>query len=494
MTLVYQSTRDANNTTTASRAILQGLATDGGLFTPISYPQVELDFAKLKDASYQEVAKLILSAFLDDFTDQELDDCIAHAYDNKFDTPNIVPLIKLDGQYNLELFHGSTIAFKDMALSILPHLLTTAAKKHGLENKIVILTATSGDTGKAAMAGFADVPGTEIIVFYPKDGVSKVQELQMTTQTGDNTHVVAIEGNFDDAQTNVKQMFNNAVLRKKLAEHKLQFSSANSMNIGRLVPQIVYYVYAYAQLVKTDQIRAGEAVNFSVPTGNFGNILAAYYAKQIGLPVGKLICASNENNVLTDFFKTHIYDKKRCFKVTSSPSMDILVSSNLERLIFHLLGNNSEKTAELMTNLKKHGQYELTNFDSEMLALFAAEYATEVETAAEIKRVYETSNYIEDPHTAVASAVYQKYRTKTGDDTKTVVVSTASPYKFPVVAVEAVTGQTGLSDFEALAQLHDLSGVSIPAAVDGIETAEVRHKMIVAADQMQAAVEKDLGL
>lgn len=494
MTLVYQSTRDANNTTTASRAILQGLATDGGLFTPISYPQVELDFAKLKDASYQEVAKLILSAFLDDFTDQELDDCIAHAYDNKFDTPNIAPLIKLDGQYNLELFHGSTIAFKDMALSILPHLLTTAAKKHGLENKIVILTATSGDTGKAAMAGFADVPGTEIIVFYPKDGVSKVQELQMTTQTGDNTHVVAIEGNFDDAQTNVKQMFNNAVLRKKLAEHKLQFSSANSMNIGRLVPQIVYYVYAYAQLVKTDQIRAGEAVNFSVPTGNFGNILAAYYAKQIGLPVGKLICASNENNVLTDFFKTHIYDKKRCFKVTSSPSMDILVSSNLERLIFHLLGNNSEKTAELMANLKKHGQYELTNFDSEMLALFAAEYATEVETAAEIKRVYETSNYIEDPHTAVASAVYQKYRTKTGDDTKTVVVSTASPYKFPVVAVEAVTGQTGLSDFEALAQLHDLSGVSIPAAVDGIETAEVRHKMIVAADQMQAAVEKDLGL
>ena len=242
MTLVYQSTRDANNTTTASRAILQGLATDGGLFTPISYPQVELDFAKLKDASYQEVAKLILSAFLDDFTDQELDDCIAHAYDNKFDTPNIAPLIKLDGQYNLELFHGSTIAFKDMALSILPHLLTTAAKKHGLENKIVILTATSGDTGKAAMAGFADVPGTEIIVFYPKDGVSKVQELQMTTQTGDNTHVVAIEGNFDDAQTNVKQMFNNAVLRKKLAEHELQFSSANSMNIGRLVPQIVYYV------------------------------------------------------------------------------------------------------------------------------------------------------------------------------------------------------------------------------------------------------------
>ena len=494
MTLVYQSTRDANNTVTASQAILQGLATDGGLFTPISYPQVELDFTKLKNASYQEVAKLILSAFLDDFTDQELDNCINNAYDSKFDTPEIAPLVKLNGQYNLELFHGATVAFKDMALSILPHLMTTAAKKHGLKNKIVILTATSGDTGKAAMAGFADVPGTEIIVFYPKDGVSKVQELQMTTQTGDNTHVVAIEGNFDDAQTNVKRMFNDAALRERLAAHKLQFSSANSMNIGRVVPQIVYYVYAYAQLVKTGQIQAGEAVNFAVPTGNFGNILAAYYAKQIGLPVGKLICASNENNVLTDFFKTHVYDKKRSFKVTSSPSMDILVSSNLERLIFHLLGNSAEKTADLMKSLNQHGQYELTDFDPAILELFAAEYATEVETAAEIKRVYEASDYIEDPHTAVASAVYQKYRTATGDETKTVIASTASPYKFPVVAVEAVTGQTGLSDFEALAKLHELSGVAVPPAVDGLENAQVRHKTTVAADQMQAAVESYLGL
>ena len=494
MTLVYQSTRDANNTVTASQAILQGLATDGGLFTPISYPQLELDFIKLKDASYQEVAKLILSAFLDDFTDQELDDCINNAYDSKFDTPEIAPLVKLNGQYNLELFHGATIAFKDMALSILPHLMTTAAKKHGLKNKIVILTATSGDTGKAAMAGFADVPGTEIIVFYPKDGVSKVQELQMTTQTGDNTHVVAIEGNFDDAQTNVKRMFNDAALREQLAAHKLQFSSANSMNIGRLVPQIVYYVYAYAQLVKAGQIQAGEAVNFAVPTGNFGNILAAYYAKQIGLPVGKLICASNENNVLTDFFKTQVYDKKRSFKVTSSPSMDILVSSNLERLIFHLLGNSAEKTADLMKSLNQHGQYELTDFDPAILELFAAEYATEVETASEIKRVYEASDYIEDPHTAVASAVYQKYRTATGDETTTVIASTASPYKFPVVAVEAVTGQTGLSDFEALAKLHELSDVVVPPAVDGLENAQVRHKTTVAADQMQAAVESYLGL
>ena len=494
MSLIYQSTRDAKNTVTASQAILQGLATDGGLFTPTSYPQVELDFNQLKDASYQEVAKLVLSAFLDDFTAEELDHCIDNAYDSKFDTPVIAPLVKLNGQYNLELFHGSTIAFKDMALSILPYLMTTAAKKHGLENKIVILTATSGDTGKAAMAGFADVPGTEIIVFYPKDGVSKVQELQMTTQAGDNTHVVAIDGNFDDAQTNVKHMFNDEELRARLLDHKLQFSSANSMNIGRLVPQIVYYVWAYAQLVKSGEIQNGDKLNFTVPTGNFGNILAAYYAKQIGLPVGKLICASNENNVLTDFFKTRVYDKKRGFKVTSSPSMDILVSSNLERLIFHLSGNSAEKTAALMDALAHQGQYELTDFDADILATFAADYATEAETSAEIKRVYEADSYIEDPHTAVASAVYQKYLAVTSDATKTVIASTASPYKFPVVAVEAVTGQENLGDFEALAKLHEISGVAVPAAVDGLEVVPVRHTTTVKASNMQGAVEDYLGL
>ncbi|MTB63744.1 threonine synthase [Streptococcus sp. zg-86] len=494
MTLVYQSTRDSNNTVTASQAILQGLATDGGLFTPITYPQVSLDFDRLKNQSYQDIAKIILGAFLDDFTEAELDYCIASAYDSKFDDQRIAPLVKLDGQYNLELFHGSTIAFKDMALSILPYLMTTAAKKHGLENKIVILTATSGDTGKAAMAGFADVPGTEIIVFYPKDGVSKVQELQMTTQTGNNTHVVAIDGNFDDAQTNVKEMFNDETLRAKLAEQKMQFSSANSMNIGRLVPQIVYYVYAYAQLVKAGEIVAGQEVNFTVPTGNFGNILAAFYAKQIGLPVGKLICASNENNVLTDFFKTKVYDKKRAFKVTTSPSMDILVSSNLERLIFHLLGNDAAKTAQLMTALSREGQYQLDPVDPEILDLFAAEWATEEETAQEIKRVYDMSRYIEDPHTAVASSVYQKYAAASQDSRKTVIASTASPYKFPVVAVEAITGETGLSDFEALATLQSLSGVALPPAVDGLETAPVRHKTVVAAADMQREVERYLGV
>lgn len=494
MTLVYQSTRDENNKVTASQAILQGLAADGGLFTPLVTPQVDLDFEILKDATYQEVAKLVLSAFLDDFTEEELDYCIKHAYDSKFDTPAIAPLVKIGDQYNLELFHGSTIAFKDMALSILPYLLTTSAKKQGVDNKIVILTATSGDTGKAAMAGFADVPGTEIIVFFPKDGVSKIQELQMTTQVGENTHVIAIDGNFDDAQTDVKRMFNNEELRRKLLVHNTQFSSANSMNIGRLVPQVVYYVYAYAKLVKSGAIQSGDKVNFTVPTGNFGNILAAYYASQIGVPVNKLICASNENKVLTDFFTTGIYDKKRDFKVTTSPSMDILVSSNLERLIFHLLGNSAAKTKELMEALVEKGEYTLPNVDQDILELFEAGYATETETAVEIKRVYEESKYIEDPHTAVASAVYRAYVGRTDDTTKTVIASTASPYKFPRVAVKAITGKDSGDDFVAVQELHNLSGVSIPKAIDGLETAQVRHKTTIASQDMQKAVENYLDI
>lgn len=494
MVLVYQSTRDENNKVTASQAILQGLATDGGLFTPISIPEVHLDFNDLKAASYQEVAKLILSAFLDDFTEEELDYCIQSAYDEKFDTPLIAPVVKVGNQYNLELFHGSTIAFKDMALSILPYLLTTSAKKQGVDNKIVILTATSGDTGKAAMAGFADVAGTEIIVFYPNGAVSKIQELQMTTQVGDNTHVVAIEGNFDDAQTDVKRMFNDGALREKLLANKMQFSSANSMNVGRLVPQVVYYVWAYAQLVKAGKIQAGDKINITVPTGNFGNILAAYYAKQIGLPVHKLICASNENKVLTDFFKTKTYDKKREFKVTTSPSMDILVSSNLERLIFHLVGNSAEKTKMLMEELANKGEYSLSEVATDILNLFEAGFATEAETAQEIKRVFDQSAYVEDPHTAVASAVYQDYVEETGDVTPTIIASTASPYKFPRVVVEAITEQDPVDDFVAVAELEKLSGVSIPKAVNGLETAFVRHKRVVEINGMQPEVEDYLGL
>ena len=494
MDLLYSSTRNGEEKVTASKAILKGLADDGGLFVPESIPKLDVTIEELAKMSYQETAYAVMKLFFTDFTEEELKNCINKAYDSKFDTEEIAPLVEADGAYYLELFHGATIAFKDMALSILPHLLTTAAKKNQVNNEIVILTATSGDTGKAALAGFADVEGTKIVVFYPKDGVSKIQELQMTTQTGANTHVIAIDGNFDDAQTDVKRMFNDVDLREKLLAHHTQFSSANSMNVGRLVPQVVYYVYAYAQLVKAGHIQNGDKVNFTVPTGNFGNILAAYYARQIGVPVGKLICASNENNVLTDFFATGTYDKKRDFKVTTSPSMDILVSSNLERLIFHLLGNDSTKTKELMDALVTKGEYTLADADKDILDLFAAGFATEDETAAEIKRVYDEDKYIEDPHTAVASAVYEAYVQKTDDHTPTVIASTASPYKFPRVAVSAVTGKDSGDDFKAVEDLHQLSGVAIPAAVDGLEHAEVRHKTVVAAADMQKAVESYLGV
>lgn len=494
MPMMYQSTRDQENKVTASQAILQGLAADGGLFTPVSFPKLALSFNKLKDESYQSIAKLVLSAFFDDFTEDEIEYCISSAYDNKFDTSLIAPVVSLTDSHHLELFHGTTIAFKDMALSILPYLLTTAAKKQSVEQKIVILTATSGDTGKAAMAGFADVPGTEIIVFYPHAGVSKIQELQMTTQVGGNTQVVAIEGNFDDAQTDVKRMFNDPVLAQKLAARGMQLSSANSMNIGRLIPQVVYYIYAYAQLVKAGRIEAGQNINITVPTGNFGNILAAYYAKKIGLPVAKFICASNENKVLTDFFTSGIYDKKRSFKVTTSPSMDILVSSNLERLVFHLVGDNAEKTKCLMGALTRNGSYELKDSDETIFSQFVAGFATEAETAAEIKRVFELDDYVMDPHTAVASAVYQSYRHETRDGTPTLIASTASPYKFPSVVVEAITGEPVADDFEAVSQLKQLSHVVQPKAVIGLQNATVRHRLLVKTADMQTAVEDYLGL
>ena len=492
MTLVYQSTRDENNKVTASQAILQGLATDGGLFTPLTTPEVTLDFDHLKDASYQEVAKLVLSAFLDDFTEEELDYCITNAYDDKFDTAAIAPVVKLQNHYNLELFHGSTISIKDMALSILPYLLTTSAKKQGVDNKIVILTATSGDTGKAAMAGFADVPETEIIVFYPKDGVSKIQELQMTTQAGANTHVIAIDGNFDDAQTAVKKMFNDHELAAELDQAGFQFSSANSINIGRLVPQIVYYVYAYASLVRDGRIKDGQEINVVVPTGNFGNILAAYYAKQMGLPIHKLICASNENRVLYDFFRTGTYDRKRDFILTTSPSMDILISSNLERLIYRLTGENAEKCAELMKSLSEGGEYTITDDMKAQLVDFYGNFCSEDETAQAISDIYKNSNYVIDTHTAVAAGVYKKYVSETADHLPTVIASTASPYKFTRSVMEALGEEhKDLDDFGLVDALSALSGVPVPRAVEEIRTAPVLHDRVVDAVDMPAAV-KDI--
>lgn len=495
MEVIYSSTRNAAETATASQAILKGLAENGGLFVPNTIPALDVPLEDLAKMSYQEVAYEVMSRMLTDFTEEELKYCISHAYDAKFDTAEIAPLKKAHGANYLELFHGSTIAFKDMALSILPYLLTTSAKKNQVKNDIVILTATSGDTGKAALAGFADVPGTRIIVFYPKHGVSPIQEKQMVTQKGDNTAVVGIIGNFDDAQTGVKNMFNDKALAEEMDAANMQFSSANSINIGRLVPQMVYYVYAYSRLVADGTLQAGEKMNVVVPTGNFGNILAAYYAKEMGLPIAKFICASNENKVLYDFFKTGEYDKNREFILTSSPSMDILISSNLERLIYKIAGNNAEKDAELMKALTTEGKYTITPEMKEKLAEFYGGYATEEETAATIKKIYQEDDYIIDTHTAVAATVYDKYVAETGDQTPTVIASTASPYKFTRSVMNAIDHTyDSKSDFELIDELNRLSGVAVPQAIEDIRTAPVVHDTVCDKSEMEATVKKILKL
>ena len=478
MGLTYQSTRGGEKEVTASMAILQGLAKDGGLFMPSCIPQLDVPLEKLASMTYQETAYEVMKLFLTDYTEKELKDCIARAYDSKFDTEEIAPLAKADGAYYLELYHGSTIAFKDMALSILPHLMATAARKNHVDREIVILTATSGDTGKAAMAGFADVPGTRIIVFYPKDGVSKVQELQMRTQKGDNTSVVAIHGNFDDAQTGVKKMFGDKDLEAELMGKGFQFSSANSINIGRLVPQIVYYVYAYAKLLEAGEIEKSENINVVVPTGNFGNILAAYFAKRMGLPVKMLVCASNDNKVLYDFFTTGIYDRKREFILTNSPSMDILISSNLERLIYMSTGCDALASGNLMRGLSQEGRYEVTPEMRAFMSDFVGGFATQEQNAATIKKLFDDTGYLIDTHTGVAASVYGNYRKESGDDTKTVIASTASPYKFSHSVMEAIAGREGLEgkdEFEIVDALSALSGVAVPQAVEEIRHAAVRH-------------------
>ena len=489
MELLYKSTRNGEETVKASEAILKGLADDGGLFVPTSIPKLDVSLDELKDMTYQETAYAVMKQFLTDFTEEELKSCIEKAYDAKFDTEEIVPIAKVEGDYYLELFHGATIAFKDMALSILPHLLTTSAKKNNVKNDIVILTATSGDTGKAALSGFADVEGTKIIVFYPKNGVSKVQELQMVTQKGDNTSVVAIHGNFDCAQSGVKAIFENKELAKELDAAGYQLSSANSINIGRLVPQIVYYVYAYAKLLQNEELTAGEEINVVVPTGNFGNILAAYFAKQMGIPVGKLICASNENKVLFDFFETGVYDKNREFVLTISPSMDILISSNLERLVYMIAGCDAKKNSELMSALKEKGVYELTADMKEQLSDFAAGYATEQEVKEKIAKVYGKTGYVLDTHTAVAASVYEKYQKETGDYRRTVIASTASPYKFARSVMTSIDEKYDeLEEFDLIDTLEVVSGVDVPNAIEEIRNAQVRHTMECDADKMEETV------
>ena len=495
MSFLYRSTRNKNEAVTASQAILKGLAEQGGLFVPDEIPVMDLPLEELTKKDYRGIAYEVLSRMLTDYTEEELWYCINGAYDSKFDDERIAPLASHHGTHFLELFHGKTIAFKDMALSILPYLMTTAAKKNNSDQEIVILTATSGDTGKAALAGFADVPGTRIAVFYPKSGVSPIQEKQMVTERGKNTFVAGITGNFDDAQTGVKKMFSDPELGAYLAEKGFRFSSANSINIGRLVPQMVYYYYAYAQLVQSGEIKVGDKINIVVPTGNFGNILAAYYASLMGLPVNKFICASNDNKVLYDFFTTGVYDRNREFILTSSPSMDILISSNLERLIYRIAGNDAEKNAALMKELSETGKYTITDDMKKALEQFYGNYADMDTVDATIRKIYEEDGYIIDTHTAVAAAVYDMYRTETGDTTPTVIASTASPYKFTRSVMTAIDpAYDSKEDFELVDKLEELSGVKVPQAIEDIRSAPVLHKTVCEKEEMESVVKGFLGI
>ena len=465
MNLVYHSTRNSEETATASEAILKGLTSDGGLFVPDSIPKLNVALEDLTKMSYQEIAYAVMKEFLTDFTEEELKTCINNAYDSKFDTEEIAVTKKVDGAYYLELFHGATIAFKDMALSILPHLLVTSARKNN-------------------------------VVFYPKSGVSPIQEKQMVTQKGDNTYVIGIKGNFDDAQTGVKKMFSNKELAKVMNDNGFQFSSANSINIGRLVPQVVYYVKAYADLLKQGALKAGEPMNVVVPTGNFGNILASYYAKQMGIPIGKFVCASNKNKVLFDFFETGKYDRNREFYVTTSPSMDILISSNLERMIYRIAGNDAKQCAKFMAALTKDGEYVITDAMKAELSEFFGAFGSEEETAVKIKEVYDKEGYVMDTHTAVAAVAYDKYKAATGDDkTPTVIASTASPYKFTRSVMDAIDpAYDAEDDFELVDELNKVSKTAIPKAIEEIRTAPVLHDTVCETAAMEDEVKKILGI
>ena len=486
----YTSTRQKLDNVTATKAILQGISTEGGLFVPTSMPKMDFSLDELSKWSYQEVAYRVMRLFFDDIKDEDLKDCINHAYDSKFETTEIAPLVHTKTGNFLELFHGPTIAFKDMALSILPYLMLTSKRYNGEEKDIVILTATSGDTGKAALEGFANVKGTKIIVFFPQDGVSQVQKQQMLTTKGDNTFVVGVKGNFDDCQSTVKEIFGDKEFAKKIADKNYQFSSANSINIGRLIPQVAYYFAAYGKMVRDGKLKAGQVMNVVVPTGNFGNILASYYAKQMGLPVGKMICASNKNKVLFDFFESGTYNRNREFFLTESPSMDILISSNLERLLYHISGNDVEMVNQLMRGLKQEGQYTITDAMRENIKDFYGGYADDEKTKAYIKKVFDEEGYLMDTHTAVAYAVYDEYLKATHDETPTVIVSTASPYKFTHSVMTAIDAKyDGISDFELLGKMQELTKGSMPKAMQGIESRPILHKTVCEVKEMKQVVD-----
>ena len=487
----YMSTRGKGEPMESAAAILQGMAKDGGLLVPNEIPKVDAEFIdSLQNISYQERAVKVLGLFLTDYTEEELKTCVANAYGNaKFDTEEVAPVKEVGDRTVLELWHGPTSAFKDMALQLLPQLMQTALKKTGETKTIHILVATSGDTGKAALAGFADVPQTKIQVFYPEDGVSEMQRLQMVTQTGDNVQVVAVKGNFDDAQTGVKKIFKNEVFVKQVETKGAKLSSANSINWGRLVPQIVYYFSAYADMCKSGKINSGDAVNFTVPTGNFGNILAGFYARQMGLPIGHLICASNQNNVLTDFLQTGYYDRNRPFEKTISPSMDILISSNLERLLYHLTGDTSRVTG-WMEMLADDGLYDVgVGMLQRVQNYFWADWADDAKTKATIKEVYDKTRYVLDPHTAVAWTVADSYRRKTDDMTPMVIVSTASPYKFNGSVLEALGEPADSKDpFALLEALEAKNDVKAPKGLSMLKEAKVIHEISCKKDDMENIV------
>lgn len=487
--MYYNSTRDNSCRVTAAQAISRGISSEGGLFVPEAFPQLSMDELQgLVGKSYNEKAKAVLSKFLTDFSAEELANCVDCAYTaEKFDSGNISEIAKVgEHAYLLELWHGPTCAFKDMALQLLPHLLTVSAEKTVPGKEIVVLVATSGDTGKAALEGFKDVSGTKMLVFYPVHGVSNMQKLQMTTQEGGNVAVCAIEGNFDDAQSGVKKIFTDPDVLKELEKNGQMFSSANSINWGRLVPQIVYYVAAYTSLVEQGEISLGEQVNVVVPTGNFGNILAAYYAKGMGLPVGKLICASNRNKVLTDFLRTGVYDKNREFHTTPSPSMDILISSNLERLLYDLCGKDDAQIREWFSALAKEGRYSVTpEVLSKLRAGFYGGYCTDEETLSTIGKVFREYGYLSDTHTAVGLKVYEDYVQVTGDTAKTIIASTASPYKFTGSVLKAITKDPiPEDDFVQVELLAKLSGTTPPASLLALKDKKVRFTGSVQKEEM----------
>lgn len=492
----YVSTRDKENKVSSSFAIAHGISEEGGLFLPESIPALSKeDFNKLKDFSYTERAKYILKYFLTDFSEEEIDKCVNGAYIGTFDNDLPAPISKLGEKMNiLELWHGPTCAFKDLALQILPYFLTISAKKIYNGKKSVILVATSGDTGKAALEGFKDVDGTEMVVFYPQNGVSDMQKLQMSSQEGNNVHVCAIKGNFDDAQNGVKKIFTDNEFKKLLAENNMEFSSANSINWGRLCPQIVYYISAYVDMLNNGE-DLENGFNVCVPTGNFGNILAAYYAKKMGVPINKLICASNKNKVLTDFINTGVYDRNRDFYLTSSPSMDILISSNLERLLYLLSNENDAYVNSLQKSLSECGKYSVAGEIKEKIQNeFYGGFCDDAETANTIKDTFESFGYLIDTHTAVAVNVYQKYSEATNDERPCLIASTASPYKFAGDVLKAI-GKTADGDkFKVLDDLSLATSTPIPKPIEKLKNAKVRFTEVYSKEDMYTAVKASLNL